>query len=343
MRKPVWICCLFLLCAPLAAAENPVSELTPQELSVIEAIKAKNRDASDAQTAAQTPEADPAPMQAPSAAAEQAGQDADIKLSERAKQQAWDEQKQTELAQEAQAAPSAAQTQPSDALAPEPGEEEDGETSGGKAQKCLTVAFIDIDIAFNEHPRTQAVKQQIDLKIRAKQREVENAKDIIAALQAENKLLLRQLAELKPFYERIVTDQKLLPQVPESADTLVLGNTLNRLLFSGCEALTTTPLNSPARLDDVTERVGANKKIIAERSFFIDNYKYQTREEILKLEQEEVKAILQDIYTEIKSFAKKRNIGAVVRKDEILYGQQPVNVTKDFVSRLKKSKKYRKK
>ena len=63
----------------------------------------------------------------------------------------------------------------------------------------------------------------------------------------------------------------------------------------------------------------------------------------MKLEEKEVKAILKDIYTEIKSFAKKRNIGAVVRKDEILYGEKPVNVTKDFVNRLKKSKKYRKK
>ena len=62
----------------------------------------------------------------------------------------------------------------------------------------------------------------------------------------------------------------------------------------------------------------------------------------MNLEKEEVKNILQDIYTEIKSFAQKRDIGAIVRKDEILYGQQPVNVTRDFVSTLKKSKKYRK-
>ena len=55
-----------------------------------------------------------------------------------------------------------------------------------------------------------------------------------------------------------------------------------------------------------------------------------------------VKDILQDIYKEIKSFARKRNIGAVVRKDDILYGEQPVNVTKDFINRLKKSKKFRK-
>ena len=91
----------------------------------------------------------------------------------------------------------------------------------------------------------------------------------------------------------------------------------------------------------MTAHISSNKKIIAERGFFIDNYRYTTREEILKLEKKEVNAILQDIYTEIKSFAKKRNIGAVVRKDEILYGDRPVNVTKDFISRLKKAKKYR--
>ena len=54
-----------------------------------------------------------------------------------------------------------------------------------------------------------------------------------------------------------------------------------------------------------------------------------------------VKEILKDIYLEIKSFAKKRNIGAVVRKDEVLYGEKPINVTKDFINRLKKAKKYR--
>lgn len=315
MRNFLWIFSIAcLLAAPAAAQDNQA--LTQQEQAVVAAIKAQN----------QTP---PAPMQAP---AHENTAEGEIKLSEQAKQQAFDEQKQTETAPASPEEPK---------LGEEPAEED--EHVGNPSKKCLTVAFIDIDIAFNEHPRTQAVKRQIDLKIQAKQREVQNAKDIIAALEAENRLLTRQLAELKPFYERIVTDQALLPQVPETADSLTLGNALNRLTFAGCEVLSTSPLNSPAELDDVTERIGANKKIIAERSFFIDNYKYQTREEILKLEQEEVKAILQDIYQEIKTFAKKRNIGAVVRKDEILYGQQPVNVTKDFVSRLKKSKKYRKK
>ncbi len=314
MRKFLWIFSIACFwAAPARAQDSPA--LTQQEQAVVAAIKAQNQT--------------PPPMQAP---AHENTAEGEIKLSEQAKQQAFDEQKQ---AQPAPADGSAGQ--------PAPPPEAEEEWIGNPSKKCLTVAFIDIDLAFNEHPRTQAVKRQIDLKIKAKQREVQNAKDIIAALKAENKLLTRQLAELKPFYERIVTDQALLPRVPETADSLALGNVLNRLTFAGCELLSTSPLNSPAKLDDVTERIGANKKIIAERSFFIDNYKYQTREEILELEREEVKAILQDIYQEIKTFAKKRNIGAVVRKDEILYGQQPVNVTKDFVSRLKKSKKYRKK
>lgn len=315
MRKFLWIFSMVCILAASAATQDNQA-LTQQEQAVVAAIKAQN----------QTP---PAPMQAP---AHESATEGEIKLSEQSKQQAFDEQKQAETSP-------AHPTEPE--LEEEPAKED--EHVGNPSKKCLTVAFIDIDIAFNEHPRTQAVKRQIDLKIKAKQREVQNAKDIIAALEAENNLLTRQLAELKPFYERIVTDQALLPHVPETADSLTLGNVLNRLTFAGCEVLSTSPLNSPAELDDVTERIGANKKIIAERSFFIDNYKYQTREEILKLEREEVKAILQDIYQEIKTFAKKRNIGAVVRKDEILYGQQPVNVTKDFVSRLKKSKKYRKK
>ena len=209
--------------------------------------------------------------------------------------------------------------------------------------KCLTVAYIDIDEAFNEHPRTIAVKEQIRLKILSKEEEVNGAKQLISVLEAENKRLAVQVRELKPYYERIVVEpQALKPQIQESADSLLLGNVLNRLTFSGAEILSTSPLNTPAELDDLTARIASNKKIIAERSLFIDNYKYTTREEILKLEKKEVNEILKDIYTEIKSFAKKRNIGAIVRKDEILYGEKPVNVTKDFISRLKKAKKYRK-
>ena len=208
---------------------------------------------------------------------------------------------------------------------------------------CLTVAFIDIDIAFNEHPRTVAVKEQIRQKILAKEAEVQEAKQRIEALAYENARLSARLRELKPFYERIVVEPTpLLPKIAEPADTLVLNNLLNRLTFSYAEVLSASPLNTPEQLEDITARIAANKKMIAQHSFFIDNYKYATREEILTLEKKEVTEILQDIYTEIKSFAQKRNIGAVVRKDEILYGERPVNVTKDFVNRLKKSKKYRK-
>ena len=345
MRKLIGIC-FCCMCGVLSAvAQDTAGEFTQQELAVIEAIKAKNQTPEELGQAASTSPVRPqSPMQVPPEAANPQAADDTIQLSERAKQQAWQEQQAQEQTDLQTVLHNAENAQPDTPAADTA--ETDGPISGeteSTPQKCLTVAFIDIDVAFNEHPRTQAVKKQIDTKIKSKQREVQSARDIIAALQAENQLLSRQLAELKPFYERIVTDQPLLPKVPESADTLTLSNTLNRLLFSGCEVLSTTPMDTPSRLDDITERIGANKKIIADRSFFIDNYKYQTREEILKLEQEEVKTILQDIYAEIKIFAKKRNIGAIVRKDEILYGQAPVNVTKDFVDRLKKSKKYRKK
>lgn len=216
------------------------------------------------------------------------------------------------------------------------------ETTGERAQ-CLTVAFIDIDVAFNEHPRTIAVKEQIREKILAKEDEVARAKEEIELRTRENAILTAQGREIKPFYERIVVEpHPLLPRIEEPADTLVLGNLLNRLTFAHAEVLSASPLNTPARLEDITARIAQNKRVIEERSFFIDNYKYATREEILQLEKQEVAEILQDIYKEIKSFAKKRNIGAIVRKDEILYGEKPVNVTQDFVNRLKKSKKYRK-
>lgn len=354
----------FSCVAYVHAQEADVSALTPEEAAVVAAIKAQNADVppvtpetpSDNQPAesaqVQTdafsrqaavsvpPETAPAtPPDNSSAQPAENPHDDSIKLPEATKQQAFDEQKAEEtaaLAAQTPTAPKAAQPKEETGAAEEP------EPPSKELQKCLTVAFIDIDEAFNQHPRTVAVKEQIHLKIVSKEQEVEAAKQIIDALNAENAVLSRQLQELKPFYRRIVVQPEMAPKIDEPADSLLLGNLLNQLCFSRCEILSTTPLNTPEQVDDIAARIATNKKIIAERSFFIDNYKYTTREEILKLEEKEVKAILKDIYTEIKSFAKKRNIGAVVRKDEILYGEKPVNVTKDFINRLKKSKKYRK-
>lgn len=224
-----------------------------------------------------------------------------------------------------------------------PQEPENTPEENSKNTSCLPVAFVDIDEAFNAHPRTIAVKEQIREKILAKEREVATAKEDIEQRTQENIRLTALGRELKPFYERIVVEpHPLLPKIEEPADTLALDNLLNRLTFAQTAVLTASPLNTPAQLEDITARIAENKQVIEKQSFFIDNYKYTTREEILKLEQQEVQEILQDIYREIKSFAQKRNIGAIVRKDELLYGEKPVNVTQDFINRLKKSRKYHK-
>lgn len=323
--KKVWLCLAVpFLTAFLQAQETSADALSEQEASAVAAILAK--------TAAQ--------------AEKPAEPEEKIILPEETKQEAFKEANppQQPAAKPEDKTPSAkpADGAPEETAAPAEAEE-DGADQPKEVLKCLTVAYIDIDEAFNEHPRTIAVKEQIRLKILSKEEEVNGAKQLISVLEAENKRLAVQVRELKPYYERIVVEpQALKPQIQESADSLLLGNVLNRLTFSGAEILSTSPLNTPAELDDLTARIASNKKIIAERSLFIDNYKYTTREEILKLEKKEVNEILKDIYTEIKSFAKKRNIGAIVRKDEILYGEKPVNVTKDFISRLKKAKKYRK-
>lgn len=351
--KKLWLLVTVIgLTAPLNAQETSTDKLSAEEASAVAAILAKNA-AQQAEDKIILPEetkqqafqeVNPPPEQ--TAPAQSAAQPAPEQTAATAQQPA------TQTAAAAQPAGNTppAQTAPADAQTPAAIAQSDGtedtdedDTPAGQPLKCLTVAYIDIDEAFNEHPRTIAVKEQIRLKILAKEEEVRGAKELIDVLEAENNRLSTQVRELKPFYERIVVEpQPLLPKVEESADSLLLGNLLNRLTFSGAEILSTSPLNTPAELDDLTARIASNKKIIAERSFFIDNYKYNTREEILKLEKKEVNEILKDIYTEIKSFAKKRNIGAIVRKDEILYGDNPVNVTNDFINRLKKAKKYRK-
>lgn len=314
MKKSV-LSVLFLVGLVNVQAATPTDEFNAQEAAAVATILAKENNT-------------------PATADEEK-----IVLPESTKHEVLAETNRQERSEQAPSVPTPAAQEPAEEPEPEEAEPE----QAGKKQKCLVVAFVDIDEAFNAHPRTIAVKAQIRDKILSKEDEVQKAKALIEHLRAENEQLALQLKEIKPFYERIVIEpHPLLPKIEESADSVELGNVLNRLTFAGVEVLSGSPLNTPAELTDITARITENKRTIGEKELFIDTYKYTTREEILKLEQQEVKDILQDIYKEIKSFARKRNIGAVVRKEEILYGEQPVNVTKDFINRLKKSKKYRK-
>lgn len=312
MKKILFLAiCLGSVQAVLAQTPQaaPVDTLTEQEAATVAALLAKNADEQAAKAKSENNDK--------------------IVLPEETKKEAL----------------SASAQEPADKTTQQTVAEESEEEKEEPTEKgtCLTVAFVDIDVAFNEHPRTIAVKEQIREKILAKESEVARAKEEIEMRTRENERLAALVRGLKPFYERIVVEpHPLLPKIEETADTLEMSNLLNHLTFAQAEQPTASPLNTPAQLEDITARMTENKKVIEERSFFIDNYKYTTREEILKLEKTEVNEILQDIYREIKSFAKKRNIGALVRKDEILYGEKPVNVTQDFVNRLKKSKKYRK-
>ena len=327
--------------AVVVQAQQSATELNAQEAAAVASILAKENSLSAAETAPQDEEKIVLPEQTKREAFEQtqvSPQSADTTTAAPAPTEKSEAlPAETGAVKEAPEAIAAAEN------GSEPEEPEEEVIPAGKKQKCLVVAFVDIDEAFNAHPRTIAVKEQIREKILSKEDEVQKAKKLIVSLREENSRLARQLTELKPFYERIVIEpHPLLPKIEESADSVELGNVLNRLTFARVEVLADSPVNRPSELTDIKERISANKATIAEREIFIDTYKYTTREEILKLEQQEVKDILQDIYKEIKSFARKRNIAAVVRKDEVLYGEQPVNVTKDFINRLKKSKKFRK-
>lgn len=368
MKKSVLLVLCLVGCMGLRAQES-ATEFSAEEAAAVASILAKENQAAaqkvisseenKAQTAAQPAPTTPAPDNSASKAltetsaqptqAEPASQAAAQTSAQSAPEAAGADAEKIILPEETKnqaLAETNVQTPQAAAQAQEPENQEPDEeelTPAGKKQKCLLVAFIDIDEAFNAHPRTIAVKEQIRDKILSKEDEVQKAKALIEQLRAENSQLARQLKEIKPFYERIVIEpHPLLPKIEESADSVELGNVLNHLTFAGVEVLSGSPLNTPGELTDITAQIAENKRIIQEKELFIDTYKYTTREEILKLEQQEVKEILQDIYKEIKSFARKRNIAAVVRKDEVLYGEAPVNATKDFINRLKKSKKFRK-
>ncbi|MDR0292362.1 MAG: hypothetical protein LBI01_06375 [Elusimicrobium sp.] len=208
-------------------------------------------------------------------------------------------------------------------------------------QGKLIAAYLDINYCFKNHPWTNLTKEALQETLRKKADEIENAKKDIAAINGETASLEAETDNLKPFYETSYSSDgpQLLPQ-PQGADYAETADALSRfLVFSGADIRFNSPVDAAALAEQNKKKIADNMTAVREKEIWIEKQKFDTTNQVKKEEAVEVQEIMQDIYEELKLFALKRNIAIIVNKDDILYGQKPVDITQEFTDRLRKTKK----
>ncbi|MGB2578449.1 Skp family chaperone [Elusimicrobium simillimum] len=205
-------------------------------------------------------------------------------------------------------------------------------------------AYLDITYVFKNHPWTSNTKASLQSELQSKALEIEELKKDVEFLREETALLDEGLQKLKPFYKAnyFGEDVKIYPVPKDFLTQDKVDSIVRDIVFSGADIRFNSPVDSYLVTEKYNDRIKNNIAVIYDKELAIEQQKYDTKNKVKQEEGLEVQEILADIYEELKLYAQKRNIAIIVNKKDILYGQKPVDITADFMDRIKKTKKNRK-
>ena len=199
-----------------------------------------------------------------------------------------------------------------------------------KVPQGTLAVYINIEEAFNKHPATLQARRTMRLDLEAKQIEYAQIQQQVKELRAKQQNLTEEIEHYKPFYEPLqyidAPGANIYPRLQnDKTDDL-----LTSLVFGQSAVRVASPENTPQKLDQIKESIKDAKKTIIEKESFLLNYKELSREEVLSRQDYIVQQVLKEIYTGIKEYAQIRNIGLIVDKKDLIYGQ-PLDVTNEFI------------
>lgn len=208
------------------------------------------------------------------------------------------------------------------------------------APKEFLVGYLDVEYAFKNHPWTAQTKREFKAEIDKRAMDIASAESEVSLLKESNAAFLKELDDMRPFYQTVDIAGGA-PQLPAQgrAGDIEFDNIVAHIIYSGADARAYSPVDSPEILSTIKDTIKENEQIIKDKELFIEQARAAAGSDIKTKEQEEVLFIMEDIYTELKDYARKRNVKIIVSKKEVLYGENPVDITLDFTERLKRDKK----
>ena len=206
-------------------------------------------------------------------------------------------------------------------------------------ERATKIAYVDMHKIFEVFPETEKARRNVTRTVQEKKSEITLKKEEVARLKGEVDFL-RQKVALETVSTATVLAVAPLPAVLPSAQ--VQQSTVSAALAAASVSVSSTALLSassvpvalPNLVTPMARELAQKEELLSKREVDLEAFVGGTEQEIAKLEEGRNMEILAQIYRILQETASRSGYTIVLDKDNILYGQNTVDITDLVIKKL---------
>lgn len=200
------------------------------------------------------------------------------------------------------------------------------------------IAFVDIELIFNEHPMTARLKAEFEAEVDRRKRDFSVIESSIASV---HEIIVSSQSEVNRLKKEIELVKTAIKEKDATPQTLMLPGTTNFFVLP-ISANANTVKADPAIID-------ADEKTI---SFLQENIDLLTakqselkreleaagktnRADLVAMEDAHTQTVLKDVYKVLEKIASEEGLTIVVDKNNVLYGKASQDITEKVRDRMR--------
>lgn len=200
------------------------------------------------------------------------------------------------------------------------------------------IAYVDIELIFNEHPMTGRLKSEFEAVVEKKRAELADGEKAIASLSA---IVVSTTTRIDNLRKEVEAMKKALDEKPAQPQTIMLPGTtytITVMPMSGAPAVKADPEIIAAKESEIKtleEDVEKAKIELSKRREELSLLRKKDKDEVVRLEAEHTLSVLNDIYKVLESVSVEENLMIVLDKNNVLYGQAKQDLTPRVLERMR--------
>jgi Skp family chaperone for outer membrane proteins len=198
------------------------------------------------------------------------------------------------------------------------------------------IAYLDIEMIFNEHPMTARLKSEFETEVEKKKKELS---DIEASMKLTQDIIVSTTTEISKLKTEVEQIRKAIEEAQKPPQTVLLpGTTYTVIVPPPASAVKADPVLAEAKEKEIKDKeafIEVLKKEYAIKQDELSAATKSNRDELVKLEASNTQAVLNDVYSILAKISVEENITIVVDKNNVLYGQASQDITEKVRDRMR--------
>lgn len=203
----------------------------------------------------------------------------------------------------------------------------------GKSGPTDNIGFVDIEVLFNEHPMKKRLQDEFVAEankrrnaIAGQEKKIQEFEKVIVSSAAAADRLNRPANETGA---QGASQKMLLPGTTEAV--------MIPVTVAQSTAAVENPEASEARKKEMQDKQAAVESMKVELQKMKDDLAVRVKQDkadLKSLEESQSGKIMEDLYRLLENYAKEENLTIILDKNDVLYGQQYQDVTREVLERL---------